>query len=223
MAIIPPEEPSTDYLADGDSVVGSPAGGLSALADSAGDLSAAGKEVVNDMRNALAELNSALEKLDGSILGEDNLQLFNETVVELSEAIKNLNSDVLGEDNTANLRAALENFRKTSENFVKTSENLNASSEKIAPILDSAKSAVDKADGGIEAIASAARTADNAIQRATEGPGLIAALINDRELRADFEALISNLRENGVLRYRDNADQPESPPIRDRPGIFRNR
>jgi ABC-type transporter Mla subunit MlaD len=222
--ITPPRTPSNSYLKDGETVVGTPSGGLSALADSAGDLSAAGKEVVDDMRVALSELNSALAKLDSSILGEENLALFNETLAEFSAAVKNLNQNILGEENTESLRVALENFRKTGENLAKTSEKLVSSSEKVSPILDSAQAAVDKAEGAVTQISSAARRADVAIQRATEGPGLIAALLNDAELREDFEALVSNLRRNGVLRYRDNAAEAEqTPPISKRPGIMRKR
>jgi len=224
VAITPPKIPSTSYLADGEVVIGTPSGGLSALANSAGDISERGKEIVVDMRAALAELNSALSKLDGSILGDDNLVRINETIVGLSETVKNLNADVLSEENSENLRVALENFRKVSENFVTTSDNLIASSEKISPILDSAKGAVEKADEGIGEIASAARTAKVAITRATEGDGLFAALINDAALRDDFEALISNLRTSGILRYRDAVAEPtDKPRLNDRKGIFRNR
>lgn len=223
VAITPPKIPTTQYLKDGEVVIGTPSGGLSALANSAGDLSERGKEIVVDMRAALSELNSALSKLDGSILGDENLAHFNSTISGISEAVKNLNTDVLGEENSENLRVSLENFRKVSENFVKTSDNLIASSEKISPILDSAQSAVDKADQGIVEITAAARNAKVAIQRATEGEGLVAALINDSELRDDFEALISNLRSSGILRYRDSADEPEKPAISERKGIFRNR
>ena len=137
--------------------------------------------------------------------------------------MKNLNGEILGEQNAENLRVALENFRTTSENFAKTSENLVASSEKISPILDSAKSAVDKAEGSLTQIESAAESANIAIKRATEGPGLIAALMNDSQLRADFAALVSNLRENGVLRYRDTADDSSNPPPSQRKGILRNK
>ncbi|MFT4548508.1 MAG: phospholipid/cholesterol/gamma-HCH transport system substrate-binding protein [Verrucomicrobiales bacterium] len=230
VAITPPKVSTTDYLKDGESVAGTPSGGLSALADSAGDLSARGKEVVDDMRVALSELNSALSKLDTNILAEDNLQRFNETVVELSDAIKNLNTDVLGDENIGNLKVALTNFRITSENlvitsenFVKTSENLVVSSEKVSPILDKVQSAVDKAEEGIADISAAARNANVAIQRVTDGPGLLAALINDGELREDFEAFISNLRDRGVLRYRDEEETSVDTPNSSRPGIFRNR
>jgi phospholipid/cholesterol/gamma-HCH transport system substrate-binding protein len=223
VAITPPKIPTNKYLANGEVVIGTPSGGLSALANSAGDISERGKEIVVDMRAALSELNSALSKLDGSILGEENLARFNETIAGLSEAVKNVNTDVLSEENNENLRVSLENFRKVSENFVKTSDNLIASSEKISPILDSAKGAVDKADEGIGEITSAARDAKVAIRRATEGDGLVAALINDAELRDDFEALISNLRSSGILRYRDSVAEPDKPKLTERKGLFRNR
>jgi phospholipid/cholesterol/gamma-HCH transport system substrate-binding protein len=203
IAITPPKLPSGTFLADGAKVVGSPPGGLIALADSAGDLSERGKEVVDDMRTALRELNSALEKLDSSILGEENLNHFNTTVVGLSDAVKNLNDEVLGEANSDNLRVALENLRKTSE-------NLAEQSEKIAPLLSTAQGAVTRADEGIGEIADAARTANSAIHRVTDGSGLFAALINDSVLRDDFEALVENIRKNGILFYRDTAGTDSS-------------
>ncbi|MGI9239941.1 MAG: MlaD family protein, partial [Verrucomicrobiales bacterium] len=224
VAITPPKVPSATYLENGEVVVGAPSIGLNALANSAGDISERGKEIVVDMRAALSELNSALSKLDSSILGEENLALFNETIAGLSEAVENLNTDVLGEENSENLRVSLANFRKISENFVTTSENLIASSEKISPILDTAQGAVEKADEGIGEITSAARNAKVAIKQATEGDGLVAALINDAELRNDFEALISNLRSSGILRYRDTVAEPlDKPRLGERKGIFRNR
>ena len=232
VAISPPEIPTTDYLKEGDRIVGVPAGGLSALADSAGDISKRGKAVVDDMREALAELNSALGKLDSGILGEDNLTRFNETLVGLSEAVTKLNKDFLDEENGANLKAALENFKTTSDNLATTSQNLVSSSEKIDPIIDKANSAVSKADNamgkadeGITEITAAARNVNSAIKKATDGPGLVSALMNDAELREDFEALISNLRETGILRYRDRAGSETSTSSQsgDRPGIFRNR
>ena len=230
--ITPPEEASTDYFSDGESVEGAPSGGLTALANSAGDLSERGKEVVQDMRVALSELNSALSKLDTSILGEENLENFDETSRGLRDAVNSLNEGVLSETNAENLRVALENFRKTSENFATVSENVAASSKQISPILESAQATVDKAqsavgkaDDAITEITEAAREINSAVQRATTGPGLIAAMMNDAELRNDFTALISNLRETGVLRYRDNAPDLDTdiPSTTHRRGILRNR
>jgi len=220
IAIRPPKIPSGRYLEDGTSVKGAPSGGLSALADSAGDISEAGKEMVDEIRTALHELNSALAKLDTSVLGDENLNLFNDTLAEFNAAVKDLNAEVLGEENTENLRAALENFRKTGENLNKTSATLADQSEKIGPILNSAQGAVDKAEDAMAEIASASKKANSAITRITDGNGLFAALINDKKLRDDFLALVENLRENGVLRYRDNAGDAAAPPRDSRKGIL---
>lgn len=226
VAITPPKIPTGRYLKDGASIEGAGAGGLSALADSAGDLSEAGREVVVDMRNALRELNSALAKLDSSVLGEENLTLFNETLAEFNAAIRNLNTEVLGTENTENLRAALANFRETSENLARASDTVAREAERLGPLLESAQATVDRAGDAVGAVADASRKAGAAIDRATDGGGLLAALINDRGLRDDFEALVSNLRNHGILRYRDSAGAAAAerpPPPSQRRGILRNR
>ncbi|HAK06677.1 MAG TPA: hypothetical protein DCO65_05325, partial [Spartobacteria bacterium] len=43
------------------------------------------------------------------------------------------------------------------------------------------------------------------VQAATQGKGLLAALLTNQELANDLRALISNLRAHGVLFYRDSA------------------
>ena len=51
------------------------------------------------------------------------------------------------------------------------------------------------------------------------------ALINDRNLRLEFQDLISNLRQRGVLFYRDNAGKQRAKqaqePVAPRPGTRR--
>jgi hypothetical protein len=61
--------------------------------------------------------------------------------------------------------------------------------------------------------------ARKAFKAATEGKGLVAALLTNPELTNDLRALISNLRAHGVLFYRDsaakvdiNAQERNSPP-----------
>jgi hypothetical protein len=43
------------------------------------------------------------------------------------------------------------------------------------------------------------------VQNATEGKGLLAALLTNQQLANDLRALVSNLRAHGVLFYRDTA------------------
>jgi hypothetical protein len=50
------------------------------------------------------------------------------------------------------------------------------------------------------------------VRAAREGKGLVATLLNNDEVAKDLRALISNLREHGVLFYRDTAAQTQSKP-----------
>ena len=80
---------------------------------------------------------------------------------------------------------------------------------------------IDEADSTMASAKKAADDLQNAIvdtrkllRSAMQGKGLVATLLNDRQLANDLHALISNLRAHGVLFYRDSAGsrQPVPPP-----------
>jgi hypothetical protein len=48
------------------------------------------------------------------------------------------------------------------------------------------------------------------MQEATHGKGLLATLLTNQELAKDMRALVSNLRDHGVLFYRDSAAKAEA-------------
>jgi hypothetical protein len=72
--------------------------------------------------------------------------------------------------------------------------------------MDSAKKAADDLQNAIADTRKVLRTA-------TQGKGLVAALLTNQELANDLHALITNLRAHGVLFYRDTAAkiEPKAP------------
>ena len=62
-------------------------------------------------------------------------------------------------------------------------------------------------------------------REATQGKGLLAALLTNQDLANDLRALINNLRAHGVLFYRDSAVKMDVKPppqnIQRRPGAGR--
>jgi hypothetical protein len=50
------------------------------------------------------------------------------------------------------------------------------------------------------------------LRTAMQGKGLVATLLNDQQLANDLHALISNLRNHGVLFYRDSAATTQPKP-----------
>jgi phospholipid/cholesterol/gamma-HCH transport system substrate-binding protein len=82
--------------------------------------------------------------------------------------------------------------------------------------VDSAKQTmgtVDKAAGDLRITMEEARktmtTAKELMLKATQGNGLIPTLLNDGQLSANIKALISNLRQRGVLFYKDVTAEQE--------------
>ena len=65
-----------------------------------------------------------------------------------------------------------------------------------------------------KAVASISRAADKAgqaIDRAEQGEGLLGTLAYDREVTDDAKVFIRNLRQQGILRYRDKETPEEDP------------
>jgi phospholipid/cholesterol/gamma-HCH transport system substrate-binding protein len=76
---------------------------------------------------------------------------------------------------------------------------------------------MNTANGAAGDLRGAIGDARKVIRRATEGDGVIAALLTNRELGDNIKALISNLRQRGLLFYRDTAPHPSPAPASKRP------
>ncbi len=211
IAIKAPGTATGRFLAPNSEIKGVPATDLGSLASSAGDLSRKGQEMLDGMRDSLRDLNSALAKFDQSILGEENLARFNGAIAQLNIAVTAINERVLDDENTENLRLALSELRETSE-------NLKKASRKLDPGLDSFRSVADNANRTLD-------KTNRTLEEATEGDGLLAALLTDEQLTDDFRNLLRNLRENGILRYKDVPESPQATGDSDdrRRGLFRKR
>ena len=82
-----PNDRTGKFIAAGSQIKGERITGLGALASSAESLSNKGQVVLEDVRSALGDIGSAVEKLDQNILREENLQSFNRAVSELADAL----------------------------------------------------------------------------------------------------------------------------------------
>lgn len=194
--IDPPSELINEYWQDGDQVIGK-VSALDKIQENA-------EATLEQVTNALDDLDSAILKFNESILDDENLERFDVAVVELTSAIKSLNEKVLGDENTENLKLSLENIRIASENLAK-------GTERIEPILAKGEEVVDQIGPAFEELRAVVRNVNEKLDKAEEGDGLVNALVNDSELRRDFEIFVKNMKKYGVLRYRDTEiDEAES-------------
>src|SRR5260370_14227073 len=129
------------------------------------------------------------------------------TVRKIDIAATRLSQDTLSSANMENLKASMEHLNVATDALAESSKKLDGVIGKADSTMESAKKAADDLQNAI----GDARTV---LRSATQGKGLVAALLNDQQLANDLHALITNLRAHGVLFYRDTAaptTQPKSP------------
>ena len=124
---------------------------------------------------------------------------------DVRTTVKKLNEETLSAQNLENLKASLQHLNQATTALAESSKKLDGVIEQTDSTMVSAKEA---ADGLQSAIADTRKVLRSAMQ----GKGLVATLLNDQQLASDLHALISNLRNHGVLFYRDSAANTQSKP-----------
>src|SRR5213596_1574064 len=132
------------------------------------------------------------------------------TVQKIDTTVNRLNQDTLSPANMENLKSSMEHLNQATSALAESSKKLDGVIEQADSTMASTKKAADNLQNAI----GDARTA---LRSATQGKGLVAALLNDQQLANDLHALITNLRAHGVLFYRDTAQTQPKPPQQTKP------
>ena len=135
-----------------------------------------------------------------------------ELVGDLRKTVQNINTTVTRLNEEALSSGTMQNWKTSIEHLSATTASLSESSKKLEGVVDKADLAMGSirkdADDMQAVIADARKTVQSATQvfrEATQGKGLLAALLTNQDLANDLRALINNLRAHGVLFYRDSA------------------
>lgn len=223
----PPQELLTgEFYKPGSTITGTGSTDLTATANKITDEIMV---VMRDLRSGLSELSRTVNRLNDGVLSDANLNNFSGGLKELRHSIQKFDNDVLGETNIAAVKESLADFRSAMA-------KVDAAAAKADGVLVKADSAMVKVDKamdhlgpglkGVEGVTTqlkkAATALEGLLQDARTGDGLMNALLNDEELRRDFAALVSNLKQRGLLFYKDKEKsaaegKPAAPPARMKP------
>lgn len=204
--ITPPPQPSGQFIEENARITGGGPSGLEAIQNNAEAVSYDARRLMKnaeetlakvdgavvDIRTATQRLSTAMERVNTSLLSESNLQ-------SLSRSIGNF------EQSSAALNPALTDARETLAAIRKATENANTRIDEIAPAFKQVPQAV-------ASIKHAADKAGSAIDRVSGGEGLLGTLAEDKGVSADTKSFIKNLRQYGILRYRDVETKEEFDP-----------
>lgn len=188
--------------------------GLGAMQETANQVGRKVDVVLDDVRAATNELKSALQRVNQGALSDKVLASFQRSMQHLESTMKDVDEGVLAEENKTNLKVAISDLKDATASFKRMALSVEGEVKKVGVIMDKVDPAITKFD-------KAATSADAALQsfkqsgdnlaiftrEMAKGDGLMKALLLDKELRNDFKDLISNLKRNGVLFYKDSAQK----------------
>jgi len=203
ISITRPEEAEQGYHEPGETLTGSGTTGLDTLQESAGKISTEIEELVKELRQGVKDFDGAMSRLNAEVLSGENTNRINESLASLNSALKKIDEEILSPENTASVKDTLASLRSTSA-------TLGQQVNKLNPILAKGDSAVTKFGEAADtlketgtAFTKAAEKAGHTFGEASDGEGLMAALLSDPRLREDVKTLVANLRSRGFLFYKD--------------------
>lgn len=211
--IIPPEKKPDTYIEPGSFIQGGGLSGFDAIQNNAEAVTRDVRRLmqnsegtlikidsaVDDLRAVTGRLGETIEKVNVSILSDKNLANVDATLESWKDASTEL-KPVL-----ADARTAIDSFRKASDSAEKTFANADKAIADIRPAFQDVPKAVNS-------ISNAADRAGEAIDRAAKSDGLLGTLAYDKNVSTDARTFMKNLRQRGILRYRDQEPSPEDDP-----------
>ena len=178
VAVNAPQRISQDFIPKNSIIEGTRETGLD-------DLTKEGGALVEDLRTAVQNANTAISRLNNEALSDANLN---------------------------NLKTAIENLNTVTVSLAGSTQKIDGVLDKANETMESAKKAADDMPAAIADARKTIQAATEVIQKASTGKGALATLLTNQEFANDLKALVNNLRAHGVLFYRDSAAKEEVRP-----------
>jgi len=222
MVVITPPEGGTftgRYIEPGSVLRGGGPSGLDAIQNNAEAVSRDARRLMQEAESTFLKLDSAvddirivtgrmadtLEKVNESILSEKNLQHVDGILANLDTASADWAKA------SASLDPTIGDARKAIQSIEKAAASADDTMARAGKRIDELEPALREVPKAVSSISRAADKAGAALDRVESGDGLLGTLAYDREVSNDAKTFIRNLKQQGILRYRDK-ETPEDDP-----------
>jgi phospholipid/cholesterol/gamma-HCH transport system substrate-binding protein len=145
-----------------------------------------------------------LTKQGGELIGD-----LRATVQNINTTVSRLNQEALSPGNMENLKGSFAHLNETTTSLAETSKKLDGAIDQANAAMGSIRKDADDMHLVVADARKTVQAATQVFRDATEGKGLLAALLTNQDLANDLRALIANLRAHGVLFYRDSGAKIE--------------
>ena len=130
-------------------------------------------------------------------------------VQNINGTVSRLNEQALSQTNMENLKSSIDRLNQTTGSLAESSKKIDGVIEKADETMGSTKKVADDLQIVIADARKTIQVTTDVVRQATSGSGLLPTLLTNQELARDMQALVSNLRDHGVLFYRDSAGRAE--------------
>jgi len=215
-----PDEISTEFIKPGTRLPGAGKTGLEALQENAVKFSEDARKMivqaegalenldsaVTDIRGATAGLNEMIAKINGRVLSEDNLGRFDRSLADLETTLADVKQAGTG------LAPAIDEARDAIGSIKDAADGAQKTLAKADEKIDALGPALEQVPGAVKSLGQVAAKAASALDQMESGEGLLGTLAYDRDVSTDAKVFIGNLRQYGILRYRDAEMAKENDP-----------
>lgn len=209
---------TTEYIQPNTHLKGETSAGLAGLQNSAEKIANKVDVAIEDIRLAVADLRVSLKRINDGALSEKGMTDVRESFAKLNNIVTRLDEKTLGEETSQNVKDAVKSFKDAAQSLDDAAKKLQPAFAKLDGVVVKIDGVVTKADTVMGSADSAMKSIDKSAEAigkvATDlrrGEGLLPALISDSALKTDFKNLISNMRQRGLLFYKDKSESPAPP------------
>lgn len=174
-----------------------------------GDLTTKAGEVMEELQQTVANIKSITAKLDTGVFTGTTVGDLNATISNLKNVTGKLDTQIFTGTTMGDLNATIANLRQASASFAETSKKLDGVIAKAEGAIGTGDDALKSAKSAADEVKKTVAEIRGIVQQTKQGRGALGALLADREMAENLKALVSNLRRNGILFYKDRAAPPK--------------
>lgn len=215
IVVVPPREKNGAFIAAGSRIEGAGLTGLDAIQNNAETVTrdvlriikeaeeTFGKvdEAVVDIRAASTQMRESMNKINGSMLSDKNLRNFDSTLENFSAAAARWN------EASGKFEPTLEEARDTIAEIKKAAAGAETTLKSADDAIQKLKPSIDRLPKAVDELTATTRKAGETLDRIKRGEGMLGAMATDNDVAVDFKTFMRNLKEHGILRYKNSAPQ----------------
>ncbi len=190
--------------------------GLGGLQEAAEQVSKKADIVIKDLQDTIHDVRTTLKKINEGALSDDSVKDLKETFKHLNSLITRLDEKTLGEQTGTDIKEVIASFKSAAKSLDDSIKKMEPAFGKVDGVVEKANKAMTSAESAMKSIDKSATTIGEVTKDLRSGNGLLPALLRDEQLKNELKSLITNMRQHGILFYRDKAgktkDDSQSPP-----------